>query len=199
MPRLALAQALSPELDPSSPKYIDGLKVGDAFNNLTGEVYGKTPLEVVIVRADLPRYVEFNPREAGGGIKDYNVPAHDPRTQFGPNGEKPAATKFMEYVALLGPAHEPIALSFKGSGLKAAKQLNGLIKLANMPSFGMKFILTPVIEKNAKGAFAVLNVRPAGFVDKDTFEYASAVYESIKDRVLSVEAEAEHTDGDTPF
>jgi len=189
MPRLSLAQGLSPELDPSSPKYIDGLKVGDAFNNLTQQVYGKNPLEVVIVRVDRPRFVEFNPRDAGGGIKDFNVSPNDPRVAFGPNGEKPVATRFMESVALLGPAHEPIALSFKGSGLKTARQLNGLIKFANSPSFALKFILTPSIEKNSKGTFAVFTVKTAGFVDQETYEYAAAIYESIKDKTLVTELE----------
>lgn len=201
MPRLALAQALSPELDSSSPKYIEGLRNGDAFNNLTGDVYGKEPLEVVIVRVDRPRFVEFNPREAGGGIKDFNIAPDDPRTQFGPNGEKPVATKFMEYVALLGPEREPIALSFKGSGLKVARKLNALIKFSNAPSFAMKYVLTPTIEKNPKGSFAVFNVKPAGFVDEDTFHYAEAVYESIKDRALAVERDDDSSEapGNTPF
>lgn len=202
MPRLALAQALSPELDSSSPKYIDGLRNGDAFNNLTGEVYGKEPIEVVIVRVDRPRFVEFNPRDAGGGIKDFNIAPDDPRTQFGPNGEKPVATKFMEYVALLLPSREPIAISFKGSGLKVARKLNALIKFANAPSFAMKYVLTPTIEKNPKGSYAVFNVKPAGFVDEETYRYAEAVYESIKDRALSVDREDdahEGSDNNTPF
>jgi hypothetical protein len=189
MPRLALAQALSPELDPSSPRYIEGLKVGDAFNNLTGLVYGKAPIEVVVVRVDRPRYVEFNPREAGGGIRDFNVPANDPRTAFGPNGEKPVATKFMEAVALLVPSLEPIALSFKGSGLKTARQLNGLIKMRALPSFATVYSLTPTVMKNPLGAFSVFVVKQVRNVTADEYAYASDVFESIRDRVIAVDRE----------
>lgn len=205
MPRLALAQALSPELDESNPKYIAGLKNGDAFNNLTGEVYGKKPIDVVVVRVDAPRYIEFFPREAGGGIKDFNVPADDPRTQFTTNDKderiKPLATKFIEMVALLGPEREPIALSFKGSGLKAARKLITLINWRKMqqgvPSFATVFTLTPTPEKNQKGSYAVFTVAQKGNVDAETFKFAGDVFESIKDKALAVEREAgdDHAEG----
>ena len=187
MPRVALAQSLSPELDETDPKYIEGLKMGDAFNTLTGEVYGKKPLRVVIVRADRPRFVEFNPRDAGGGIKDFDIPANDPRCLFGPNGEKPVATKFVEFVALVGEGLEPALLSFKGSGLKTARQIAGLLKLRQVPAFAQTFYLTPTIQKNSKGTFAVFNVKAGGFVDEQTYKYAEQVYESVKDRAISTD------------
>jgi hypothetical protein len=212
MARLGLAQSLSPELDPSSPKYVEGLKLGDAFNSLTGEVYGKEPLEVVIVRCDGSRFIEFNPREAGGGIKDYAVPAGDPRTEFTTDAKtgasiKPLATKFLEFVAILPKYQEPIALSFKGSGLKTAKTLNGLIRMASarlgtVPSFSFRFFLTPSIETNSKGKYAVFSVKPAGTVDEETFTFASAFYDTIKDRAVVVDVEAEgeaKPDEDVPF
>lgn len=203
MPRLALAQGLSPEIEEGNAKYIDGLKVGDAFNTLTGQIYGKEPLEVVIVRRDPARFVEFNPREEGGGIKDFNVTAGDPRTKFGPNGEKPAATKFLEYVALIGPGREPIALSFKGAGLKTAKLLNGLLDIRNADSFTSKFFLTSSKESNDKGTFYIFNVRFGGNVDEETYHYAEAIYESIKDRTVVIDRdeteESDTSDANVPF
>ena len=215
MPRLALAQGLSPELDPSSPKYIEDLKVGDAFNSLTGEVYGKDPIEVVIVRVDKPRYIEFD-EDNRGAIIDFNVPANDPRTQFTTNTKgdtvKPIATQFREYVALILPSKEPIALSFKGAGLKVAKTLNGLIRLANLPAFALRYVLTPAIMKDAKsgGTYSVFAVKYSAktegqarpFVDQETFELAGNLYESIKDRALVPESREEDDEPlakDTPF
>lgn len=184
MPRLALAQSLSPEVEDGNPKFIEGLKVGDAFNTLTGEVYGKEPLDVVIVRVDTPRYIEF---DESRNIVDFNVAPDDPRTRFGADGEKPVATKFMEYVALLGDENEPIALSFKGSGLKTARQLNGLIKFRNADSYASVFELTPTKQKNDKGTFYTFAVRLAGNADEDTFAYAAQVYESIAGKQLVTE------------
>ena len=201
MPRLALAQKASPEIEDGHAKRVEGLTFGDAYNTLSGEVYGKDPVEIVIIRAEKPKYIEFNPIEDGGGIKDYNVPAGDPRTLFGPDGEKPIATKFLEYVGLIGPDFRmPIAVSFKGSGLKSARLLNGLIKLRNLDAFASRFRLTPAVESKGSNSWTVFNVALAGNVDEDTFAYASSVYDSISGQTLA----AEGTQGDaaaeeTPF
>jgi hypothetical protein len=205
IPRLALAQALSPELDETNPKYLDGLKVGDAFNTLTGEIYGKKPLDVVVVRTDKPRYVEFFPREAGGGVKDYNVAANDPRTQFtsGADGarNKPVATKFIDMIALLGENLEPIALSFKGSGLKAAQKLETFIKMRpGMPSFASIFTLTPTLEKNTKGSYSVFTIKFKGNAEAEQGQAAALFFDSIKGKSLDVtEATAgDDEDADSP-
>jgi hypothetical protein len=205
IPRLALAQALSPELTESDPKYVDGLKVGDAFNSLTGEVYGKKPLDVVIVRIDKPRFVEFFPRESGGGVKDYNVAASDPRVQFTSNdkGErvKPLATKFIDMIALLGDGLEPIALSFKGSGLKAASKIETFLAMRikdgkRIKSFASTFTLTPTLEKNQKGTYSVFTVKFKGNASNEAFVAGQGFYDSIKDQQLDV-TDAQAGDADT--
>ena len=197
LPRLALAQALSPQLNETDAKFIENLRIGQMFNNLTGEVLGKGPLEFTIVRADPPRGVEFFPREEGGGIKDFNVPLTDPRMLFGPNGERPVATKFYDFVILLLPSLTLIALSMKGSGLKVARQLNSLLKLRALPSFACKFRLATVQEKNSKGTFFNFAVRNDGNVTEEVYHYAERVFEAIKDKRLDIEREAEDEPGDT--
>src|SRR5579872_451725 len=114
LPRVGLAQKTSPEIDPTQVgKYIEGLQFTDMFNSLTKQPYGKGPLHFVIIRRDNPRFIEFNPLEQGGGIKDMNVPAGDPRALFttGPNGErvKPAATMFYDFIVLLLTGLDPKA------------------------------------------------------------------------------------------
>ena len=70
MPRLGLAQKMSPEIDPTNQeKYIEGLQFTDLFNSLTKARYGKGPLYFSILRRDQPRYVEFTPIDQGGGIE----------------------------------------------------------------------------------------------------------------------------------
>jgi hypothetical protein len=136
-PRLALAQKTSPEIDPTQPRYIEGLQFTDLFHSITKQVYGKGPLHFVILRKDQPRYMEFIPLEQGGGVSDPNVPAGDPRTKFGPvnpethKAEKPVATKFYDFIILLlndldlnDPMKNVMALSMKSSAIQAAKQLN---------------------------------------------------------------------------
>lgn len=193
IPRILLAQKMSPEVDTSDPKNIDGLKIGDLFNGLTHEIYGRGPIDFVILRGDKPRYVEFIPREEGGGVKDPNVPADDPRTQFGPNGEKPAATKFYDFVVLLMPlGNDPmtrmVALSFKSTGIKIAKQLNALIKLRNAPIHSGVYRLTSVDTQNSLGKFAIMNVANAGWVtDKALYEQLGHLVTAVKDKVIAAD------------
>lgn len=199
MPRLALAQQMSPQINPAEPTFIDGLKVGDLFNDLTSEVYGKGPLDIVIIRADPPRYVEFNPRSQGGGVKDPNVDPTDPRTQWGPNGETPIATKFYDFIIMLLPAREMIVLSLKSTGLKTAKQLNALVKMRNAPIFAGKYVVTTAMAKNQKGTFAVYQVKNAGWVDRGLYGYASMAYESLRDKIIDVHRDETEETGDTSF
>lgn len=207
MPRLLLAQGLSPQLDPASPKYIDALKNGQMFNSLTGTVYGKDPIKFYVVRADAPRFVEFNPREAGGGIKDPNVPFGDPRTQFRQDSDgktlAPIATKFYDYVLEfaedgggLWKQGELIALSLKSTGIKVAKALNTFIKMKNAPCFAGAYSIGVASEKNTKGTFNVYALKDLGFVaDEATYKHLGDVFDALKDKDLKLERE----DGDTSF
>lgn len=187
MPRLALAQMMSPELVEEDAKYIDGLKFGMLFNNLTQQIYGDG-VEFCILRADPPRYIEF--AEDGKSIVDMNVPANDIRTQFGPNGQKPAAMKFYNYVLMFLPTREMIALSLKSTGIKTAKQLNGLVTTrGNVKIFAGKYRLGTSTQSNSKGRFSVYTLKNAGWVDQDTYAFASMAHEGLKDRVITIEHE----------
>ena len=59
LPRLVLAQGQSPEVTNGDPKRIAGLEKGDIFSNLLQTNYKSGPVEVVIVRRESPRAVEF--------------------------------------------------------------------------------------------------------------------------------------------
>jgi hypothetical protein len=59
IPRLQIAQALSPQLQRSKPEYIPGLMVGQFFNTVTGENYGDSVL-VVPIKHSISRLRFFN-------------------------------------------------------------------------------------------------------------------------------------------
>jgi hypothetical protein len=187
MPRLALAQLTSPEIDPEDPKFIEGLVFGDLFNSLTRENYKTGPMKFCIVRADRPRYIEFTPD--GKQVVDMNVPEGDPRTLFGPAGEKPVATKFFDFVIMLLPSRELIALSFKSTGLKVAKQLNGLITFrGNIKLFAGIYTIVSMLTKNTKGRFAIYKVANAGVhQDENTYNFAKAAFEAFRHKEVVID------------
>jgi len=207
MPRLALAQKTSHEVDPTDPKYIKGLQFTDLFNSLTGEILGKGPIEFTVLRADPPHWIEFFPLESGGGVRDMNVPNGDPRTQF-IDGQPPVATKFYEYILLQLPLHgDPmmsvIALSLKSTGLKVAKQLNGYMRFRNADTFAGRYVLTTATEKNSKGTYAVYQIRnapsPREWVTEEEYKIAEKLAEAIKDRPLAIDRDAARDEADFPF
>ena len=187
MPRLAVAQKMHKEVDPSEDKYIDGLKVGDFFNTVTKEIYGPGPLYFMILRADPPRYIEFKPLSEGGGVVDFNVPPDDPRTKW--NGQKkPVATKYYDYVVMLlrEPAEkggevrlEEVAISLKSTAIKAAKHLNTLFKTRKkkgqpVPIYSGVYSVLSVDDENPKGKFKNFQFDNAGWPGDNTLALIAA-------------------------
>lgn len=153
IPRLALAQALSPQVTDGDPNRIEGLKVGDLFNSVTGRIYGRE-VHVQLLRKMPLRAMEFRSIDDGGGVLDPNVPLDDDRLKWGNSGDKkadkPKATLFRDFLGVVLPEREIIALSFKSSGIKAAKALWGLATMRNAPTFAGRYVITTGVELTPK-------------------------------------------------
>jgi hypothetical protein len=219
LPRLGIAQGLSPQLTPGETSYIESLKLFEMFNDSTSEVYGKGPLYFVPVRRDV-RCIEFIPRIEGGGVKDLNVPRNDPRvTQWREveiDGQKkrlpPVATIFSEFIVLLlksGGQTEPIVISVKHTNKfnrKAATDLTGFIKMhasqgaKSVPIYGVIYSIESKPEKNDRGIFGVPQFKQVGFVPpslKNVYEQARDYATSLEGRTIVVEREPGEDDFDT--
>jgi len=208
LPRLALAQALSPEVLKGDPKRIEGLESGDIFSNLLGTNYKNGPVNVVVVRREQPRAIEFFPKKGkpgyipgSEGIKDRNVPLDDPRCKFSADGTAPVATIFHEFVAFDAETREPFVLSFKSTSSGAARALNTFLSLRKGPAFATTFKISSASKQFNEGPAFVFTVQPGGPVDQDTFNYAAEMYDSLKGREVAA-PELEHEPGadkDVPF
>lgn len=190
IPRLGIAQTNSPEVMKGDPKFIKDLRAGESFNDLTGDIYGDGPLKIIIVKSDPPRWMEFDDNRK---VVDFNVKAGDPRTEFttGPDGKRqaPIATMFYDYVILLGPTWDPIALSFKSTGIGDAIKLNGLIQYKPVPIYGCFYELEPGLRKNDYGQWFGYSIRQAGFVkDQGLYKRAKDAFTLFKDRKVDYDA-----------
>lgn len=179
MPRLSLVQKTSPQIDPSQPEYVPGFELGDLFNSLSMEKFGKGPVKFCILRRDNPRWMEFAPFEEGGGIIERDIKANDPRTQWTPDpggdkskDQKPVATKFYDYIVLVlngldmnNPAPNVMMMSLKGTSLKYAKKLNGYImqRGAMLLPKGI-YACSTKVESEGKLSWAVYTFQNAGRV-----------------------------------
>lgn len=177
IPRLALAQALSPQVTDGDPNRIPDLKVGDLFNSVTGQIYGREVFVQLLRKMPL-RAMQFNPIDEGGGVLDPDVPLDDDRCQWH-GDEKPVATVFRDFLAVLLPQREIIALSFKSSGIKVAKALWGLATMRNKPVFAGRYVITTGVELKPK-PHQVYKVQNAGWVLKEDALLGEEMYESVK-------------------
>lgn len=205
LPRLSIAQALSPQVLENKPEFIEDLRTGDLFNDLTKEIYGRGPV-LFAVAAKADRYIEFIPREEGGGIKDMDVKPGDPRTHWRTeNGERlpPLATKFMEFIAVLlkpsGP--ETILLSIKDTN-KHSRAAGSALKMMlsrPWPSYTMVFSLKTISVSNDQGTWfvPVIEAVPGKLQKRDLIDYIRGISEAMKGK--KIVANREGDEGDDSF
>lgn len=202
MPRLALAQQMSPELVEGGPRYVEGLKTGMMFHSLTHQIYGKGPLKFMVLRQDKPRHMQFS--EDGKTIIDFNVPANDPRTEFTTDAQgkskPPVATKFYDYIILLPEINqenggEVIGLSMKGTNIKVAKLLNTYIKQRQTDIYAGLYTIETKMETSGGHTYAIFSVENAGWPDQPLYERAKAGFEAFREAKVDYDTEV----GDTDF
>ena len=153
VPRIAIAQALSPQLDESSTNYIPGLKKGDFFNTMTHEVYG--PVVTIVPLLKFGNRLLFRNMDEGGGIlcrsNDMKTgegePGGDcrkcPLAKFGSardgEGKGTACSEFYNFPVLVVKdgvidTQNPAIWSAKSSHIDAAKNLIGLGLRRRLPN-----------------------------------------------------------------
>lgn len=217
IPRLALAQSMSPQLKESNEaKYIPELREGRFFNTLTKEIYGKhvffTPLIVKKHRR------KFGPREAGsptecmspngetGGRISPQSCTMCPHSQFTYSEgktNKPACTLFWEYIVVLHLPNRrftPIALSMKSKALNAAKDLNAFIRQRGMASFTGVYRLEAVPDKGAGSDFYNLKVENAGVLaSKQMYDDAKELFHALRDDIAAGRVKIDETSLNDPI
>lgn len=203
LPRLSIAQGLSPQLVPGEGKFIKGLTIGEMFNDVTEEIYGNGPLIVIPIIRQVKR-IEFDMNDRKVPV-DRNVPPGDDRLDW--HGEEPPrATTFVEFVCLLsrkGKEPEPVVVSIKTTNKyqsAAAKLWTTYIASRRAAIYSGLYKITSKIEKgqNKKGEatmFGVFIVKNSGFIPIDTpagaalFNYAKGFYESLQGKDITLQPE----------
>lgn len=213
IPRAKLLQALSPEVVDKalSP---DGVRLdsGMIINSLTKDVL---PSEFIPV-FKFTNWVRFNPRndktpgydsavEPGAIIWRSSDPS-DSKVQtegtFGPNGEIPLATKFINFFAYFPGVPMPMIVSFSKTSYKAGKQLLSLSKFTPGDMFSRKYKLTSKQMKNDMGTFFVLAVDPAGTPKPEDYQFAEKLWDEFSSKAKDIQVHDEAATGsdeEAPF
>lgn len=206
-PRLLICQAGSPQRKPDDPKQIAGLQELDMFNDLSGDIYGRGPLNFAVISSLGHRHIEFAPMDEGGGVIDFDVPDDDPRAQFTTDDEgkrvKPVATKFYDYLIWLIERQELVAFSLKSTQIKTAIKLNGLLKLPlkiegrifmNPPAWARTYTISTKMEKDKEYSWGGYNLSTVGITDVDTREMCKLLADTYAKANVIIERDAPEAD-----
>lgn len=186
IPRLDVIQQLSPQIDPSSPKFIEDAKLGHIFNSLSGELY--THCFVVNLHFDV-RFQVFKKRKFGGGFEgSFNTEAEAlahldagglPRDQY-----DVAETAIHKCLLLddQGNPKEPVLIYMSGSKMKISKDWNSAIALKDPRAdrFASVWTLSSAGEKNRQGQqYQNFRIDFAGWAGDALYQEAQKIYRGI--------------------
>lgn len=139
VPFLRILQALSPQVIPDNPNFVEGAKVGDLFNTVTKENYGREIRLVVLKFEHL--YIEWLPERKG--FVGYHSPENAERvavdkSKFGKwkTAEGNLLQENYAYLVLVeGHEREGVmVLSLASKAIPEAKMLNRLMTTHYLPN-----------------------------------------------------------------
>ena len=224
VPNIKIAQQMSPELKKSDAKFIAGLSASDMFNSLTSEKYdGEKGISFIACHTDTT-YVEFGPKEGGGGFVGI-LEKGDPRisqttrdgsTEVLSNGNELVVNdNFYGLILLEDGGSEPVVIPMASTKRKIARRWKSMISLQRIEHNGVKkpapitatiWTLKVVDETNKRnetyGNFSVSKSRQLGNDDRALFQEAEAFRSSVvKGEVKAAEESPSSSDDgdDIPF
>jgi len=200
IPFVRLIQALSPQLNKKKAEFIAGSSQGDAFNTVTSQYWAGDSGLIVVPCYQTTKYLEFVPRESGGGFQG-EIPAGDPRIQQAsrvgskeilPNGNELVKSD-QHFCIVVGEdgTTQPVVVDMKSTQLKVSRRWKTQIAMLKIKHpttgamispavFATKWKLTAIEQSNDKGTFANWQVENVGLVDsRDLLQEAKAFRASI--------------------
>lgn len=215
IPFVRVAQSLSPQLNKKKPEFIDGLSLGDAYNTITSERWESEKGFVVVPCYQTTKYLEFVPRESGGGYRG-EIAADDPilqrTTRNGgketlPNGNE--LVKSDQHFCLIlneDGMTQPVVVDMKSTQLKVSRRWKTMIAMQKIkhpgtgqiitpPVFATLWRLTTVEETNEKGDFYNWSIEKVGLVEnRDLLLEAKTFRESVLRGEVKAQAEPQNSE-----
>lgn len=101
---------------------------------------------------------------------------------FGPNGELPLITKYIEFLCLFKGSQYPVLLSFSKTSARAGADFNTLTKIKGGNRWDHTYRLQTTLENNDSGSFFKLSASYVGLTDPSDKKNAEYWYKIYKDR-----------------
>lgn len=204
IPRAKLLQALSPEVAESK---FEGAKPGLIINSLMMDVLPPRFVPVFVFK----NYIRFNPRKSSdagydpsfepGAIiwrsNDHTDPRVIEETAFGPHGEIPIATTFLNFFSVFHEVTMPIVISFSKTSFRAGRELLSLAKYLSLATPSESAIwyrayqLSTEQQKNDKGNYYTLAIKPLGLSSDAERHQAEAWWQEFSKKAAEIKVHEE--------
>jgi hypothetical protein len=153
IPFIRVLQSGSPQLKKNNGKYVEGAAQGMLFNTVTNELYDGDEGILVIPCAYTKKYIEWVPRDAGGGIVNSDHTAdilksavqNEKKKYILNNGNEIQETA--QYFALIvNNELEPqeVLLSFTSSQLSFSRRWNSMLRTSRVKNSAGETVLAPM-------------------------------------------------------
>lgn len=188
IPRLEIAQALSPCLKKDKAEFIEGAEMGDIFNTVTRELHKAEDGVLVIPLFYKKEYLVWKDRKQGGGFRGSypNIEEAQARIAGEQDAEHLTAAETGQQMVLVvrpdGTTDETMLaiVSMSRTKLKVSKNWNSLIRLNGGDRFSRVYRLITVDETNNNGdEYKNFSVMGAGFPEEEAYKFAEATYLGI--------------------
>jgi hypothetical protein len=200
VPQLRIAQALSPQLKKSNEAFIPELEAGQFFNSVTGKVYGE---EVTVIPLSFFRqFIQFKDIKEGGGIVRMYQPGEVPPVAdlAFVDGKPPLCTEFKSRFSLIlrkDETFEPVVVSFKSTGMKAARRWNYLIAEKNLPAYAFVYNFTVKTLSGKGNEWFGFGIERGDYTPAAIYEQAKDYFASLQEAGVQVDTSGLEPEGTT--
>jgi len=200
IPRLELAQALSPAQKKKDDNYIKGCEEGMLYNNVTRDLYGEGVVVCPVVFKK--EYLLWRDRkdDIGGfhGAYPDLATAEAAKSEL-ERPENVEAIETHQHFCLLvknSGGTEEIVISMARSKMKISRGWNSLVRINQNDRFSRVYKLSTFTDSNSSGDefmnFKVTNVSgSSGFASPEVYKQAEALYDSIRSGTVTVDRTVE--------
>ena len=195
MPRAKIVQSTTQEFKDEK------VKLGTIVHSLNLEELPKTFIPLF----KFTFWIRWNPRKTTDENFDpaYDAGAQIYRTDdpndhrllkdkdWGPNGEPPRATKFLNFLCVFEGIKTPIVVSFAKTSMRAGRRLFSLAMNFAMengePMYGRKYTLTSKKTASGGNEYFIAEVAPAGKVAEDQIPQLKQLHDKFVGRKKDIE------------
>ena len=180
IPFIRVLQPMSPQLNKASGSYVEGASAGDLYNTVTNSVYSGDKGIVLVPSAYVKKYIEWVPREKGGGLVNANHDISilsecrkDPESRrfYTKDGNEIVETAQF-YVLVLDPEPQQAVIAFTSTQLSVARKWLTMMRMARVqnsqgqhveaPMFAYTYRLTTTSQSNDKGTWNSFSISQEG-------------------------------------